>query len=167
MAARRYELTDTQWDRIKDLIPQAKTGRPPKDDRMMLNAMLWLARSGAAWADIPARFGPHQTVYEKRVVLCVLVQVRLNALEECRAVPGGLDLAHTGDLLKFAHGGWLLFCHVRQRGVGKYHERRNFRLFRQFQPQFFQRVEQLGVVRGELCGFRYRRFRFREKHAGT
>ena len=62
MAARRYELTDTQWDRIKDLIPRAKTGRPPKDDRMMLNAMLWLARSGAAWADIPARFGPHQTV---------------------------------------------------------------------------------------------------------
>ena len=51
MAARRYELTDTQWDRIKNLIPRAKTGRPPKDDRMMLNAMLWLARSGAAWAD--------------------------------------------------------------------------------------------------------------------
>ena len=45
MAAKRYELTDTQWDRIKDLIPRAKTGRPPKDDRMMLNAMLWLARS--------------------------------------------------------------------------------------------------------------------------
>ena len=40
MAARRYELTDTQWDRIKDLIPRAKTGRPPKDDRMMLNACL-------------------------------------------------------------------------------------------------------------------------------
>ena len=51
MAARRYELTDTQWDRIKDLIPRAKTGRPPKDDRMMLNTMLWLARSGAAWVD--------------------------------------------------------------------------------------------------------------------
>ena len=65
MAARRYELTDTQWDRIKDLIPRAKTGRPPKDDRMMLNAMLWLARSGAAWADIPARFGSHQTVYSR------------------------------------------------------------------------------------------------------
>ncbi|MFR3325244.1 MAG: IS5 family transposase [Oscillospiraceae bacterium] len=65
MAARRYELTDTQWDRIKDLIPRAKTSRPPKDDRMMLNAMLWLARSGAAWADIPARFGSHQTVYSR------------------------------------------------------------------------------------------------------
>ena len=65
MAARRYELADAQWDRIKDMIPRAKTGRPPKDDRMMLNAMLWLARSGAAWADIPARFGPHQTVYSR------------------------------------------------------------------------------------------------------
>jgi len=41
MAARRYELTDTQWGRIKDLIPRAKTGRPPKDDRMMLNATVW------------------------------------------------------------------------------------------------------------------------------
>ena len=65
MAAKRYELTDTQWDRIKDLIPRAKTGRPPKDDRLMLNAMLWLARSGAAWADIPKRYGPHQSVYSR------------------------------------------------------------------------------------------------------
>ena len=51
MAAKRHELTDAQWERIKDLIPRAKAGRPPKDDRMMLNAMLWLARSGAAWVD--------------------------------------------------------------------------------------------------------------------
>lgn len=43
MAARRYELSDAQWEQIKDLIPKAKTGRPPKDDRMMLNAMFWLA----------------------------------------------------------------------------------------------------------------------------
>lgn len=28
----------------------------------MLNTMLWLARSGAAWADIPERYGPHQSV---------------------------------------------------------------------------------------------------------
>ena len=65
MTARRYELTDAQWDKIKDQIPRAKTGRLPKDSRMMLNAMLWLVRSGAAWADIPARFSPHQTVYSR------------------------------------------------------------------------------------------------------
>lgn len=65
MATRRYELSDAQWERIRDLIPRAKTGRPPKDDRMLLNAMFWLARSGAAWADIPPRFGPYQTVYSR------------------------------------------------------------------------------------------------------
>ena len=65
MAARRYELSDAQWERIKDMIPRAKTGRPPKDDRLMLNAMLWLARSGAAWEDIPEHYGPHQSVYSR------------------------------------------------------------------------------------------------------
>lgn len=58
MAARRYELSDAQWEQIKNMIPRAKTGRPPKVDRLMLNTMLWLARSGAAWADIPERYGP-------------------------------------------------------------------------------------------------------------
>ena len=43
----------------------AKTGRPPKDNRQMFNAILWLARSGSAWADIPERYGPHQTVYSR------------------------------------------------------------------------------------------------------
>ena len=44
------------------LPPQTLTPQPAE---MLLNAMLWLARSGAAWADIPARFGPHQTVYSR------------------------------------------------------------------------------------------------------
>lgn len=62
MAAKRYELSDTHWEQIKDLTSKAKTGRPTKDDRMMLNAMFWLARSGPAWADIPE---PHQTAYSR------------------------------------------------------------------------------------------------------
>ena len=79
MAARRYEITDAQWEKIKNRIPHAKTGRPPKDDRLMLNAMLWLARSGAAWTDIPERYGPHQTVYSRLTGLfCAFFQA-LNA----------------------------------------------------------------------------------------
>ncbi len=31
----------------------------------MFNAILWVARSGAAWADIPERYGPHQSVYSR------------------------------------------------------------------------------------------------------
>ncbi len=34
MSARRYEISDSQWERMKDMIPRAKTGRPPKDDRI-------------------------------------------------------------------------------------------------------------------------------------
>ena len=59
MKARRYELTDKEWELIRPLIPISHTGRPQKDIRAHLNGILWLAR----WSDLPARFGPHQTVY--------------------------------------------------------------------------------------------------------
>ena len=46
--AKRYEIEDSEWERIKHLFTKAKTGRPPKwDDKTMLNAILWLARSDA------------------------------------------------------------------------------------------------------------------------
>lgn len=59
MAVKRYEISDEQWEQIKDMFPKATTGRPPKDNCLIFNAILWLARSGAAWADIPERYGPH------------------------------------------------------------------------------------------------------------
>ena len=59
----RYELTDKEWELIQPIIPIAHTGRPQKDIRAHLNGIMWLARSGARWSDLPARFGPHQTVY--------------------------------------------------------------------------------------------------------
>lgn len=65
MPIRRYEMTDEQWEQIKDLIPRARTGRPPKDNRLMFNAMLWMARSGAGWEDLPERYGPWKTVYSR------------------------------------------------------------------------------------------------------
>lgn len=65
MANKRYELTDEQWERVQGLIIHSKMGRPPKDDRVMLNAMLWMARSGAGWEDLPERYGPWKTVYSR------------------------------------------------------------------------------------------------------
>jgi transposase len=65
---RRYELSDEEWDRIKDYIPsnkQKKQGRPAKDNRLMMNAILWIARSGAPWRDLPERYGPWETVYTR------------------------------------------------------------------------------------------------------
>ena len=47
MKARRYELTDKEWELVQPLIPISHTGRPQKDIRAHLNGILWLARSGA------------------------------------------------------------------------------------------------------------------------
>lgn len=47
---RRYELTDQEWEQIASLFPpekNGKPGRPSKDNRLMINAMVWIARSGA------------------------------------------------------------------------------------------------------------------------
>ena len=40
MGAKRYELSDEQWEQIKEMFPKAKTGRPAKDNRIMMNAIL-------------------------------------------------------------------------------------------------------------------------------
>ena len=57
--AKRYELPDMAWDLVADIFTQARrTGRPRVDDRLMLNGVLWVLCSGAAWRDMPERFGP-------------------------------------------------------------------------------------------------------------
>ena len=58
-------MSNEQWEQIKELFPRAKTGRPGKDNRLMFNAILWIARSGSAWRDLPKQYGPYQTVYSR------------------------------------------------------------------------------------------------------
>jgi transposase len=67
MSQRRYEISDEQWDQIKDMFPPYTTGRPSKlNERTMFNASLWIARSGAAWRDLPEeRYGSWKTVYSR------------------------------------------------------------------------------------------------------
>ena len=64
---RRYELTDEQWDQIQGLFPcpEGGRGRPAKSHRLMFNGILWVLFSGAAWRDLPERFGPWKTVYDR------------------------------------------------------------------------------------------------------
>ena len=65
---RRYEITDDEWGRVKDLLPTdelPRQGRPPKPNRDILNGILWIVKSGAPWRDLPERFGPWQTVYDR------------------------------------------------------------------------------------------------------
>ena len=57
-------LRDDQWERIKDFVPGGRRGKrgPRTDNRRFLNALLWMARSGARWRDLPERFGDHEAV---------------------------------------------------------------------------------------------------------
>lgn len=60
----RLQLSDPQWQRVKSLLPTCKSGgRPPRDRRVILNAILWILRTGAPWRDLPQEFGSWQTVW--------------------------------------------------------------------------------------------------------
>ncbi len=62
--ALRTVLTDADWAMIKEELPPPKrTGRPRKDERLVLEGILWILRTGAPWRDLPTEFGPWQTVY--------------------------------------------------------------------------------------------------------
>ena len=57
MAAKRYELSDTQWRRMAALLPgkAGDPGRTGSDNRLFVNGVLWVLRSGAHWHDLPER----------------------------------------------------------------------------------------------------------------
>lgn len=52
---RRFELTDEQWERVKPFLPGQKgmPGHHAKDNRLFLEAVLWIARTGAPWRIFP------------------------------------------------------------------------------------------------------------------
>lgn len=64
---RRYEITDQEWAKISELLPgkAGDVGRSGNDNRLFINAVLWIARSGAPWRDLPERFGPWNSAYRR------------------------------------------------------------------------------------------------------
>ena len=64
----RFDLTDTEWTIIAPLLPGAegkKNGRPRPDDRKVLNGIFFVLRTGTPWRDLPERYGPYTTVYNR------------------------------------------------------------------------------------------------------
>lgn len=62
----RYELSDEQWDLISDLFPPERgKGRPYRPHRGMVNAMMWILNTGAPWRDLPERYPPWKTVFNR------------------------------------------------------------------------------------------------------
>ena len=71
METKRYEFAESEWNRIKDMLPpeqpkSGKRGRPAKyDNRSIMNGILWIARTGAPWRTLPERYGKWQAVYAR------------------------------------------------------------------------------------------------------
>jgi transposase len=65
MSQRRYELTDFEWSVIEPLLPNKPRGVPRVDDRRVLNGIYWRLRTGSPWADVPERYGPYTTCYNR------------------------------------------------------------------------------------------------------
>jgi transposase len=61
----RHRLTDEEWDCIADVFPApAQTGRPPRDRRTIVDAILWVLRTGSPWRDLPEEYQPWSTVWD-------------------------------------------------------------------------------------------------------
>src|SRR5215218_274592 len=62
-----YRLTDEQWDALRDLLPTntGKRGGQWHDHRTMIDGILWALADGGRWRNVPAEFGPRQSVYDR------------------------------------------------------------------------------------------------------
>ena len=64
---KRHALTDAQWNRIKDLLPGKSDdpGRTAEDNRLFVDAILFVAKTGIPWRDLPERFGKWNSVWRR------------------------------------------------------------------------------------------------------
>ena len=63
----RYDLTDQQYARIEDILPGRKgdPGKTAKDNRLFLNAVIWIMRTGAPWRDLPEEYGKWNSAFQR------------------------------------------------------------------------------------------------------
>lgn len=64
---RRYEISDEDYHRIEPLLSgqPGTPGRNADDNRRFINAVLWIARTGAPWEDLPERYGKANTAFQR------------------------------------------------------------------------------------------------------
>lgn len=62
---KRHELSEVDWARLEPLLPPRKAGKRRRDDRQVINGILWKLATGAPWRDLPERYGPWPTVYTR------------------------------------------------------------------------------------------------------
>ncbi len=61
----RFDLSDKEWDLILPLLPNKPRGVARTDDRRVLNGIFYILRTGSPWRDLPERYGPYTTAYNR------------------------------------------------------------------------------------------------------
>ena len=66
-AMHRHDISDHAWSLLAPLLPgrRGDWGGRAKDNRLFINAIFWILRTGAPWRDLPERYGSWQTVYSR------------------------------------------------------------------------------------------------------
>jgi transposase len=60
----RFDLTDAEWALLEPLLPRARKSARA-DDRRVINGIFYILRTGAPWRDLPSRYGPYTTAYNR------------------------------------------------------------------------------------------------------
>ena len=98
----RHALTDAQWARLHPLLPRRAQGRKATlGDRLFVDAVVFRARTGIQWRDLPERFGRWKTVYNrfrnwagKDVWMQVFRELQIDVDETASIVDGTTVRAH-------------------------------------------------------------------------
>jgi putative transposase of IS4/5 family DUF4096 len=67
LAPEEARLTDEQWELVQPILPPQRgaIGRPPNDHRVVLGGILWVARTGSSWREMPKEYGDFTTAYKR------------------------------------------------------------------------------------------------------
>lgn len=98
----RHSLTDDQWARLKPLLPSRAQGRKStRGDRLFVDAVIYRARTGIPWRDLPERFGPWNPVYNrfanwaaKDAWADLFHEVRIDVDDEASIIDATITRAH-------------------------------------------------------------------------
>jgi transposase len=121
MPCHRYQLSDTQWETVREFLPaNGRRGKQWQDHRRILDGVLWALSDGGPWRNMPAEFGKWKTVYERfrRWSQEGLWDEILAELQVRKAVTGVIDW----DL--FAIDGTVVRAHQSAAGASKKSPRR-------------------------------------------
>ena len=61
----RFDLSDAEWGIIGPLLPNKPRGVARTDDRRVINGIFFVLRTGSPWRDLPERYGPYTTAYNR------------------------------------------------------------------------------------------------------